>query len=724
VPADGILREGEQLAVDESLLTGESVPVRKHAAPDAMDGMPQQAGGDDQPFVFASTLTVAGHGVAQVLATGSRTRAGSIGLSLAGITAEATPLQRHLRTLVTRLGIGAIALNALLVAWYGVTRGDWLQGLLAGIATAMAMLPEEFPMALAVFLALGAWRMAQVQVLARRPAVIEALGAATVLCVDKTGTLTENRMRLRALVTPDRHVEIAGDAPLPEDVHRLLEFAVLASHRGGVEPMDRAILDRADRALAGSEHLHADWLLQREYPLTPALLAVSQVWLTRDGQRPVAAKGAPEAIADLCHLDAAATAAVLQQVKTLAARGLRVLGVAEATAEPGETPDLQHDYAFRWLGLAVFEDPVRDSVPSAVAQARSAGIAVAMITGDHAATALAIAAQAGIDTAAGALTGEQLAALDDAQLREAVRRTRVYARVMPEQKLRLVQAFKANGDVVAMTGDGVNDAPALKAAHVGIAMGARGTDVAREAAGLVLLDENFDRIVAAVRLGRRIFDNLRKVMTYIVAIHVPIAGLALLPVMFGMPTLMLPAHVVLTELVIDPICSLAFEGAPARADTMERPPRRSDAGLVGWDMLWRGALQGLLLLAACMATYVLALRTSGPETARGLALVALTAGNLGLVWLNASLDTGWRSVFGAGYGAFWSIAAAATLALVAAFVVPGLRDLLQVDVPAGRQVLLAMATAAAGVLLAAGVLRLAGERGAGQRRRSGGYWRE
>jgi Ca2+-transporting ATPase len=295
---------------------------------------------------------------------------------------------------------------------------------------------------------------------------------------------------------------------------------------------------------------------------------------------------------------------------------------------------------------------------------------------------------------------------------------------MPEQKLRLVQAFKANGDVVAMTGDGVNDAPALKAAHVGIAMGARGTDVAREAAGLVLLDENFDRIVAAVRLGRRIFDNLRKVMTYIVAIHVPIAGLALLPVMFGMPTLMLPAHVVLTELVIDPICSLAFEGAPARADTMERPPRRSDAGLVGWDMLWRGALQGLLLLAACMATYVLALRTSGPETARGLALVALTAGNLGLVWLNASLDTGWRSVFGAGYGAFWGIAAAATLALVAAFVVPGLRDLLQVDVPAGRQVLLAMATAAAGVLLAAGVLRLAGERGAGQRRRSGGYWRE
>ena len=701
VPADGVVLEGTQLSADESLLSGESVPVRKRAgaAPAApADPVP---GGDDTPWLFAGTLVVSGHGLAQATATGPRSRAGRIGVSIASISQSATPLQLHLRRLVAWLGAGAVALSVLLALWYGVARGDWMQGALSGIAAAMGMLPEEFPMVLSIFLALGAWRLARVKVLARRPAVIEALGAATMLCVDKTGTLTENRMRLRRLVTPAGEFDVAGGAGLPEEFHHVLEYAMLASQREGIEPMDRAILQTGDRSLADTEHLHPDWLIEREYPITPELLAVSHAWTVPGGSRHVAAKGAPEAVIALCHLDAPAAAAIERQVAALAQAGLRVLGVAWAVAPATEPAAHPHDYEFRWLGLAAFEDPLRSSVPPAVALARRAGISVAMITGDHAHTALAIAREAGIDTAAGALTGAQVEAMDDAALAQALRQVRVFARVLPEQKLRLVQAFRANGEVVAMTGDGVNDAPALKAAHIGIAMGQRGTDVAREAAGLVLLDEDFGRIVAGVRMGRRIFDNLRKVMTYITAIHVPIAGLALLPVVAGLPPLMLPVHVVLAEMIIDPVCSLAFEGAAEAPGTMDRPPRRGDATLVGWPMLWRGALQGALLLGACMAVYAWALPGSGVESARAQALVAMTVGNLGLVWLNASIGAGWRSVFQRGYAAFWAVAAIAGASLAAALAFEPVRHLLRFATPSPVELVIAIAAGLAPVALAA-----------------------
>jgi Ca2+-transporting ATPase len=708
VAADAVARAATSLAVDESLLTGESVPVRKQASTDAAGAPPERPGGDDTPFVYAGTLVVAGHGVAEVLATGRRTRVGQIGASLARIETAPTPLQRQLRRLVQVFAAGALVASLSLVAWYGWQRGDWLQGVLAAIALAMAMLPEEFPMALTVFLALGAWRLARIQVLARRPAVIEALGAATVLCVDKTGTLTENRMQLRRLVGDDGETVVAPGAELPEHLHRLLEYGVLASRRGGVDPMDRAIVTQGDDALAASEHLHPDWTLEREYPLTPALLAMSHAWTAADGHRQVAAKGAPEAVFDLCHLDAARMATLQTRVQTLADQGLRVLAVAEGTAggavAAATAADDAHDYDFRLLGLLGFEDPLRASVPAAVAQAREAGIAVAMITGDHAATALAIARQAGIDVEAGALGGDELARLDDAALAAAVRRVRVFARVMPEQKLRLVEAFQRNGETVAMTGDGVNDAPALKAAHIGIAMGVRGTDVAREAAGLVLLDEDFGRIVGGVRMGRRIFDNLRKVMRYITAIHVPIAGLALLPLLIGLPPLMLPAHVVLTEMVIDPACSLAFEGAPEDPRVMQRPPRPAAEGLVGGPLLLQGLLQGGCLLAATLATYVLALDAGrSVDSARTLAIVGLTAGNLGLVALNLGAGLGWRALLAPGARTFWWVAGIATAALALALAVPGLRALLHFERPAAADLALTLAAVAASVGLA-GVL--------------------
>ncbi|HEY9025391.1 MAG TPA: HAD-IC family P-type ATPase, partial [Burkholderiaceae bacterium] len=362
----------------------------------------------------------------------------------------------------------------------------------------------------------------------------------------------------------------------------------MASRQRSADPMEQAIVAVADRQLGR----HGQARLERDFALQPDLLAMTLVWRDEPGALRVAAKGAVEAICDLCHLGDADAQALMRHASDLAGEGLRVLAVARGKLESGSIPARQHDIDFRPLGLLAFEDPLRASVPSTVNQARDAGIAVAMITGDHAATALAIARQAGIDTHAGALTGQQIEALDDAGLRAAVLDVRVFARVQPEQKLRLVRALAANGQTVAMTGDGVNDAPALKAAHIGIAMGARGTDVAREAAGLVLLDDDFGHIAAGVRMGRRIFDNLRRVMIYITAIHVPIAGLALLPVLLGLPPLLLPVHVVLTERVVGPACSLAFEGAPDDANVMQRPPRPSDSDLVGWPMLWRGTAPG------------------------------------------------------------------------------------------------------------------------------------
>ena len=689
IAADGVARTAVGLSVDESLLTGESVPVRKHASAEATAAAPP--GGDDLPWVYAGTLVVAGHGLAEVLATGGKTQVGRIGASLAAIETAPTPLQGQLRRLVQVFGGVAVVACGALVLWYGLQRGEWMQGLLSSIALGMAMLPEEFPLALSVFLALGAWRLARIKVLARRPAVIEALGAATVLCVDKTGTLTENRMQLRRLISAQADATVAEGTPLPDAVHALLAQALLASRRGGSDPMDKALLAVGDAALPGTGHLHPAWQLGREYPLTPELLAMSQAWTDEAGHHHMATKGAPEAVFGLCGLSPKDRDLWSTQMAQLAGQGLRVLAVAGSTVPGAELPATQRDASFELLGLVGFDDPLRPSVAAAVAQARGAGIAVAMITGDHAATALAIAGQAGIDVAPGALTGEQIAGLDDAALAESVRRMRVFARVMPEQKLRLVQAFRRNGETVVMTGDGVNDAPALKAAHIGIAMGVRGTDVAREAAGLVLLDEDFGSIVAGVRMGRRIFDNLRKVMTYITAIHVPIVGLALLPLLFGLPPLMLPAHVVLTEMVIDPACSLAFEGAPEDPRVMQRPPRGPGEGIVGWPMLWQGLLQGGSLLAATLWIYTAALGADRPvDVARTLAIIGLTAGNLMLVAVNASVGVGWRALLAPEARAFWWVAGIASTAVGLAVVVPGIRGLLHFGQPGAVDLALAM----------------------------------
>lgn len=701
VAADGVLRRCEGLSVDESLLTGESVPVRKRARGGAEVDAPVAAGGDDQPWVHAGTLVTAGHGVVEVRATGARTAAGGIGAALAQIRVEPTLLQRNVARLARLFGVFALLFSLGFVLLYGALRGDWLQAVLSGIALAMALLPEEFPVALTIFLALGSWRLARIKVLVRWPAVVETLGATGVLCVDKTGTLTENRMRIRALAVGAAVVAVDDDTrELPEDFHAVLEMAVLASRPQGFDPMDLATRQLGSSTLAGTEHLHAEWPLQREYGLTAELPALVRVWQQDDGRWLAAAKGAPEAIATLCQLEAAQRAELLEQTGQLAARGLRVLAVAAAVLPTRVLPEDPRALVLKLHGLVAFADPLRASVPAAVAAAREAGIAVVMITGDFPATALAIAAAAGIDVEGGVIDGAALDAMQAPALAAAAQHTRIFARIRPEQKLRLVEAFKARGAVVAMTGDGVNDAPALKSAHIGLAMGSRATDVAREAAGIVLLDDDFAHLVEGVRLGRLLFDNLRKLLMYIAAVHLPIAGLALLPLLLGWPPLLLPLHVVLIEMVIDPICAIAFERTPAEPDLMQRPPRDPGQALIGRPQLLLALLAGMLLLAACVWQYAWALqRGHSIEVARTLVMVVLTAGNLLLVRVLATRHATLPRLAARGQLAYWLVALATVAVLALVLSVPGLAKLFRLALPDGLSLLGAMLLGAGSVLL-------------------------
>jgi Ca2+-transporting ATPase len=595
VAADARLEEGVGLWLDESLLSGESLPVLR-----------QEPG---EP-ILAGSLVAAGRGVAVVTAVGEATELGRLGRSLATVTAPPTRLQRRTRRLTGRLTLLAVALCVGLGSLQVLQGGDGLAALLAALALALAVLPNEIPVVLALFLALGALRLARLGVLARWPAAVESLGSATVLAVDKTGTLTENRMAVAQLWRwRDGALWHAGQ-PLEEAWHRLLELALLASRPDPVDAMEVAIQRLAAEQLGEGEHRHPDWPLAHEYPLLPDLLVFSRLWSDPAGRWRLAAKGAPEAIADLCHLADGPRAELLGAAAALAAEGLRVLAVATGLEgaplhgeplPPAQPPDSVHAFAFAPVGLVGLADPLRPEVPAAIARARVAGLRVLMITGDGAVTARAIAAQAGLGDGP-VLSGPELEALSAEELAQRLVGTSVFARVRPEQKLRLVRALQASGAVVAMTGDGINDAPALRAADIGVAMGGRGTAVAREAADLVLLHDSFAALVEAVALGRRIDANLQRALGYTLAIHLPIVALSLLPLVLPhQPLILLPVHIALLHLVIDPACTVVFEALPARPESMGQPPRAPDAPLLGARTWRRALLQGGLLSLAALA---------------------------------------------------------------------------------------------------------------------------
>jgi Ca2+-transporting ATPase len=697
VAADAVLRRAENMSVDESLLTGESVPVPKRAR--AVNGVESNTT-DDAQMVFASTLVTTGRGLAEVLRTGTRTEAGGIGVSLASIELEQTLLQRSFGRLVRVFAMFAVVASLLVVILYGLIQGSWMQGILSGIAVGMAALPEEFPMVLVIFVALGARRLARLHVLVRRTAVVEVLGACSVLCVDKTGTLTENRMRVCGLAVGSRARDLGGaETSLPDEFAELVRQGADASATSSNDPMDAAVHRLASSVLR-THPTGAAATLVREYGLTQERPAVVRIWKQSSGEISAVAKGAPETVARLCRLTPPEQVTLLKTVEDYASRGMRVLAVAHVQSLPVQLPEDPHALGFALSGLMAFADPLRASAREAVAAARAAGVSVVMITGDYPTTAMAIASQAGIDCAAPPLTGTDIAAVDDAALRRAVGTTHVFARVRPDQKLRLVRAFKENGEIVAMTGDGVNDAPALKAAHIGLAMGLRGTDVAREAASIVLLQDDLRHLVAGIEMGRRIFDNLRKAAIYIAAIHIPIVGLALLPLLLGLPPLLLPLHVVLIEMVIDPVCAIAFENEPVEAGTMEQPPRRPDVILLGWPQLAVAFVLGALLLVASYAAYAIAL-SSGVEvdTARAVAFITFTTGNLTLIRVVAYRGFTLRHLAAPGHAAYWMVAAIAITVTVACMTVAELRHLFQFQTPSTELALLAIAAGLASALV-------------------------
>jgi Ca2+-transporting ATPase len=680
VPADARVLSCTSLQADESLLTGESVPVHKREWTEG--DINSTPGGDEIPYVYSGSMIIQGNGIVQVIATGMNTEIGKIGKALQSVKEEPTKLKIEMGTLVRRLAITGIILCLMVIGVYTLTRGDLLNGFLAGITLAMAMLPEEFPVVLTVFLALGAWRMSKKNVLTRKPAAMETLGSATVLCTDKTGTLTQNKMTVTKLFNGTEYFDLKAKITFPESFHEIIEYGILSSQANPFDPMEKAILHAGDLFLQNTEHIHSDWKMEKEYPLSKQLLAMSRLFTnTGTHEKVIAAKGAPEAIFDLCHLGKTRIAELEKAVQEMADAGLRVLGVAKARLLPGTLPDQQHDFDFEFTGLIGLSDPIRENVPAAIAECYKAGIRVIMITGDYPVTASSIGKDIGLKNPDRYITGQELEMLSEEELSTRISDVNIFARVVPEQKLKIVNALKRNNEIVAMTGDGVNDAPALKASNIGIAMGEKGTDVAREASSLVLMDDNFASIVGAVKMGRRIFDNLQKALGYIFAIHVPIAGLSLIPVFFAdLPLILWPVHIVFLELIIDPACSIIFEVEKEEKNVMTRPPKDINEPFFGAKKILLSCLQGVGILAICLGVYFVGLEIGYSEKAvRTMTFISLIAANIGVIVSNRSWTSNIFSILATPNKAVKWVVGGAIFFLILILEVPFLNNLFQFE---------------------------------------------
>jgi Ca2+-transporting ATPase len=637
IPADATVFTSVNLLADESLLTGEPVPVRKND----WDGVEKtiQPGGDDLPFVYSGSMIVHGNGIAKVTSTGINTEIGKIGKALESVGEEPTRLKKEMGSLVKKLTMISAVLSILVITVYTLTRGSLINGFLVGITLAMSVLPEEFPVILTVFMAIGAWRMSKNRVLTRKPSAIETLGSATVLCTDKTGTLTQNKMTVSRLYNGKDFLTVEKGGEFNSAFHEIIEYGILSSQTNPFDPMEKAIIGMGDLFIKGSAHIHEDWKMIKEYPLSKDLPTMSRVFSNKGTQEKIiATKGAPEAIFDLCHLDKENQKRLSLAIEELAASGLRVLGVAKARIDTKGLPDVQKDFTFEFIGLIGLSDPIRKNVKKSVSECQKAGIRVIMITGDYPVTAMHIAMEIGLENPDKCISGDELQEMSEDELSAKIKGNNVFARVVPEQKLKIVNALKKNKEIVAMTGDGVNDAPALKSSHIGIAMGENGTDVAREASSLVLMDDNFSSIVGAIKMGRRIFDNLQKAFGYTFAIHVPIAGLSLIPILLGdFPIILWPVHIVFLELIIDPACSIIFEAEKEELNIMERPPKRMDEPFFGAKKILFSCLQGIGVLLIALTVYFVGLNLGYEDKeVRTMAFITLIVSNLSIIMTNRS----------------------------------------------------------------------------------------
>lgn len=680
VPADAIVLSCENFLVDESLLTGESLPVRKVEWDNKEQS--RKPGGDDLPFIYSGTLVTNGRAFAKVTSIGMKTEIGKIGKSLEAIKVEDTLLHKETSKIVKIMGLLGLIVCLLVIIFYIVVKNNMVAGFLAGLTLSMSMLPEEFPVVLLIFLTLGAWRISQKKVLTRHSAAIETLGAATVLCTDKTGTLTLNKIELSCIYSNSHFYELSDLAStvLPNEFAETLEYGVLASQKDLFDPIEKELNKMGELYLGDLNVKYKTFKLIKEYPFSKKITALSHVWKKNDKEEfIIASKGSPEAVLALCHADSELKKEVLKKAEEMSEKGMRILGVAKSKFMQGELPKDQHDFNFEFLGLLGFIDPVRADVPNAVKEVYEAGMRVIMITGDYPGTAKYVANKIGIKNCQNYLTGDDLDKMDINELKDKIKTTNIFARIIPEQKLLIVNALKANGEIVAMTGDGVNDAPALKSAHIGIAMGERGTDVAREASDLVLLNDDFPSIVEAVKQGRRIYNNLKRSMGYILAIHVPIAGMSMLPLFFGLPIVLLPAHIAFMELIVDPACSTVFEAEKEEKNIMKNPPRNIKQPMFNLKTVFISLFQGLFMLLAVFALFILAVKTGRTELeSRSFAFSSLIIGNLLLITVNLSWNKNLYKIIFSANKVLFIVVSYAILSLVVILNVPFIAGLFHV----------------------------------------------
>lgn len=692
VPADGLIVHANDFAVNESILTGEAFTVHKNTD------------GGAESEVFRGTQAVGGLAVVRVTQVGTATALGKIGTSLKSISATTSPLEGQITRFVRNMAILGALVFLLVWGLNYLESGDVMDSLLKGLTLAMSILPEEIPVAFTTFMALGAWRMMKLGILVKQAKTVETLGSATVICTDKTGTITKNQMQLAAVQLRGTATALLPGSWTSDAAQHLITTAMWASEPVPFDPMETA-LHAVYGEVAGIDK-RPGFRIVHEYPLSGKPPMMTHIFGDEQGQRIIAAKGAPEAIIACCGLSAEERSKILAQVQALASQGFRLLAVAEAEPKDEPYPQEQQELEFNYLGLIAFNDPPKANIQEVFRSFREAGIRVNIITGDNRATTTAITEQVAFRIEGSPLEGVDIMRLSDAELDQAVKTSNLFTRMFPEAKLRVVKALKAQGHIVAMTGDGVNDGPALKAAHIGIAMGKRGSELAKDAADLILLDDDLGRMVDAVAMGRKIYSNLKKAIQYIISIHLPIILTVALPLIFGWPYLNIftPVHVIFLELLMGPTCSIAYENEPLEAGSMQRPPRRMDQTFLSWAELRTSIAQGMMITLGTLFCYRYGVQQDlGEDMTRTLVFTALVAANIALTLVNRSFQHSIITTIGYHNTLIRGIIIATVCLLLLMLYVPLLRDFFHLASPSAALLGLACAVGTLSVLWYEGV---------------------
>jgi len=624
IPADGSIIQSNDFSVNESILTGESFAVFKSA-------------NKDENLVFGGTQVASGLAIAKVIAIGNETKLGKIGKSLESIQEEKTPLEKQIANFVQKMVLaGAVIFGIVWFINYSHSK-DVLDSLLKALTLAMSILPEEIPVAFTTFMALGAWRLMQMGIIIKQMKTVETLGSATVICTDKTGTITQNKMSLAGLFCLNESQTYLGENAIGANGKELIRIAMWASEPIPFDPMEIALHQRYQALNTIDER--PKFSMKHEYPLDGKPPMMTHIFENKTGERIIAAKGAPEAIMVVSNLNKEEVAKIEQAIVDFTKEGYRVLAVARSNWAEDHFPEKQQSIPFQFLGLVAFFDPPKEHISETLAHFYKAGINVKIVTGDNAATTLSIAKQIEFKGAEQEMSGAQLMELSDAVLEKQVMDTQVYTRMFPEAKLRIINALKASGQIVAMTGDGVNDGPALKAAHIGIAMGKKGTEIAKQAASLILVEDNLGKMVDAIAMGRRIYTNLKKAIQYIISIHIPIVLTVFMPLAFGWiyPNIFSPVHIIFLELIMGPTCSIIYENEPMEQYSMSEMPRKMSNTFFNWKELTTSIIQGLMITAGCMFTYLWAVKNGADEpSTRTMVFITLISANIFLTLVNRS----------------------------------------------------------------------------------------